>query len=309
MVTDKYDLSVTLSGIKLDNPIIPASGTFGFGYEYKDFYDLNILGSISLKGTTSEPRIGNPVPRIAECTEGILNSVGLQNPGIDKVIQEEIPKISRYFKKPLIANISGFSINEYVECAEKISSSDKIGIIEINISCPNVKNGGMSFGSSSELAGRLTREVKKVSTKPVYIKLTPNVANIVEIAKSCRDNGADGICAINTILGMRLNRKTGKPILANIFGGLSGPAIFPVALRIIYQIASSINIPVIGCGGVSDAGDVIEMMMAGASAVEVGTMNLIDPLASKKIIESLPEEMEKLGINNLRDIIGKSFKQ
>ncbi len=298
------DLSVELSGLKLENPIIPASGTFGFGYEFAEFYDINCLGSISLKGSTKEPRFGNPTPRIAECTSGMINSVGLQNPGIDNVIKEEIPKLSEKYEHKVICNISGFSIDDYKYCTEKVNSIDKIGIIEVNISCPNVHNGGMSFGVDSHMAAEVTKEVKKLTSKPVYVKLTPNVTNIVEIAKAIEDAGADGISMINTLLGMRINTKTRKPIIANKMGGFSGPAIFPVALRMVYQVYDAVKIPIIGMGGITTASDVIEMMLAGATAVQIGTANLINPYACKQIIEELPNEMNKLGIERLRDIIG-----
>lgn len=300
------DLSVNLSGVKLDNPVIPASGTFGFGYEFAEFYDINCLGSISLKGTTKEPRYGNNLPRIAECERGLINSIGLQNPGIDKVISEELPKIRKVFKKPLIANISGFSIEEYVHNCEMIDKEDQIEIIELNISCPNVNHGGMAFGTSPELAREVTEAVKRVTTKPVYVKLTPNVTNIAEIAMFCELGGADGIVLINTLLGMRINLKTGKPVIANKMGGFSGPAIFPVALRMVYQVYEAVNIPIIGVGGVEKAEDVIEMMLAGATAVEVGAANLVNPYACKEIIEDLPKVMEKYKIEKLSDIIGKA---
>ena len=300
------DLSVNLSGVKLDNPVIPASGTFGFGYEFAEFYDINCLGSISLKGTTKEPRYGNNLPRIAECERGLINSIGLQNPGIDKVISEELPKIRKIFKKPLIANISGFSIEEYVHNCEMIDKEDQIEIIELNISCPNVNHGGMAFGTSPELAREVTEAVKRVTTKPVYVKLTPNVTNIAEIAMFCELGGADGIVLINTLLGMRINLKTGKPVIANKMGGFSGPAIFPVALRMVYQVYEAVNIPIIGVGGVEKAEDVIEMMLAGATAVEVGAANLVNPYACKEIIEDLPRVMEKYNIEKLTDIIGKA---
>ena len=300
------DLSVTLSGVKLDNPIIPASGTFGFGYEFADFYDINCLGSISLKGTTKDERYGNNLPRIAECERGLINSIGLQNPGIDKVISEELPKIRKVFKKPLIANISGFSIEEYVYNCEKIDKEEQIEIIELNISCPNVNHGGMAFGTSPEAAKEVTEAVKKVTTKPVYVKLTPNVTNIVEIARACEDGGADGIVLINTLLGMRINLKTRKPVIANKMGGFSGPAIFPVALRMVYQVYEAVKIPIIGVGGIEKAEDVIEMMLAGATAVEVGAANLVNPYACKEIIEDLPKTMEKYKIEKLSDIIGKA---
>ena len=300
------DLSVKLSGVKLDNPVIPASGTFGFGYEFADFYDINCLGSISLKGTTKDERYGNNLPRIAECERGLINSIGLQNPGIDKVISEELPKIRKVFKKPLIANISGFSIEEYVYNCEKIDKEEQIEIIELNISCPNVNHGGMAFGTSPEAAKEVTEAVKKVTTKPVYVKLTPNVTNIVEIARACEDGGADGIVLINTLLGMRINLKTRKPVIANKMGGFSGPAIFPVALRMVYQVYEAVKIPIIGVGGIEKAEDVIEMMLAGATAVEVGAANLVNPYACKEIIEDLPKTMEKYKIEKLSDIIGKA---
>lgn len=300
------NLSVTLSGVKLDNPVIPASGTFGFGYEFTDFYDINILGSISFKGTTKDARYGNPLPRIAECKNGLINSIGLQNPGIDEVISEELPKLRKSFKKPLIANISGFSIDEYKYCCEKIDKEEQVEIIEVNISCPNVHNGGMAFGTSPEAAKEVTMAVKSVTTKPVYIKLTPNVTNIVEIAKACEEGGADGIVLINTLLGMRINLKTKKPVIANKMGGFSGPAIFPVALRMVYQVYEAVNIPIIGVGGIETAEDVIEMMLAGATAVEVGAANLKNPYACKEIIESLPTTMEKYGVHDLSEIIGKA---
>lgn len=297
---------VTLSGWTLDNPVIPASGTFGYGDEFKDFYDINILGTFSFKGTTKEPRFGNPTPRIAECRDGLINSVGLQNPGIEAVINEELPKMKKFFDKKVIANISGFSLDEYVYCCEKIDKEDQVGIIEVNISCPNVHGGGMAFGTDPKMAAEITRAVKAVTTKPVYIKLSPNVTDIVSIAKACDDAGADGLSLINTLLGMRINLKTGKPIIANTMGGFSGPAIFPVALRMVYQVSHAVNIPVIGMGGVSTAEDVIEMMYAGATAVQVGAANLKNPYACKEIIEDLPKVMEKYGIKDLNDIIGKA---
>ena len=298
------DTSVVLSGLKLDNPVIPASGTFGFGNEFKDFYDINILGSFSFKGTTKEPRFGNPTPRIAECTAGMINAVGLQNPGIDYVIEHELPHLKTYFHKPVIANISGFSIEEYAYCCEKIDKEEQVGIIEVNVSCPNVRHGGMSFGTSPEAAAEVTRAVKVVTTKPVYIKLSPNVTDIVSIAKACEEAGADGLCLINTLLGMRIDTMRRKPIIANTMGGFSGAAIFPLAVRMVYQVANACSIPVMGCGGVQSASNVIEMMMAGATAVQVGAANLIDPYASKKIVEELPVEMQRLGIERLSDIIG-----
>lgn len=300
------DLSTELSGVKLDNPVIPASGTFGFGYEFSDFYDINILGSISFKGTTKDVRYGNPLPRIAECKSGLINAIGLQNPGIDKVISEELPKLRQCFKKPLIANISGFSIDEYKHCCELIDKEDQVEIIELNISCPNVHNGGMAFGTSPEAAKEVTQAVKSVTTKPVYVKLTPNVTNIVEIAKAVEEGGADGIVLINTLLGMRINLKNKKPIIANKMGGFSGPAIFPVALRMVYQVYEAVKIPIIGVGGIEKAEDVIEMMLAGASAIEVGAANLRNPYACKEIIEDLPRVMDKYGIDSLKDIIGKA---
>ena len=297
---------VTLSGWTLDNPVIPASGTFGYGDEFKDFYDINMLGTFSFKGTTKEPRFGNPTPRIAECREGLINSVGLQNPGIEAVINEELPKMKKFFDKKVIANISGFSLDEYVYCCEKIDKEDQVGIIEVNISCPNVHGGGMAFGTDPKMAAEITRAVKAVTTKPVYIKLSPNVTDIVSIAKACEDAGADGLSLINTLLGMRINLKTGKPIIANTMGGFSGPAIFPIALRMVYQVSHAVNIPVIGMGGVSTAEDVIEMMYAGATVVQVGAANLKNPYACKEIIEDLPKAMEKYGIKDLNDIIGKA---
>lgn len=295
---------VTLSGITLDNPLIPASGTFGFGYEFAELYDINILGSFSFKGTTKEPRFGNPTPRIAECYSGMINSVGLQNPGIEKVIGEELPKLKKCFNKPVVANISGFSIDEYVYCCEKIDKEEQVGIIEVNISCPNVHGGGMSFGTSCDAAAEVTKAVKAVTTKSVYIKLSPNVTDIVSIAKACEDAGADGISMINTLMGMRIDLKSKKPVVANKSGGYSGPAIFPVALSMVYKVYEAVNIPIIGMGGISTAENVIEMMLAGASAVEIGAANLVDPFVCKKIIEDLPAVMNKYGINNLSEIIG-----
>ena len=298
------DTKVSLSGLILDNPVIPASGTFGFGQEYKDFYDINILGSISIKGTTVEYRFGNDTPRIAECTAGLINSVGLQNPGVDKVVSEELPNLAKIYKKKIIANISGFSIEEYVECAKKMDVVENVGIIEVNVSCPNVHNGGMAYGVSAQSVSEVTKAVKDVSKKPVYIKLSPNVTDIVEIAKACESSGADGLSLINTLLGMRIDIRKKAPVIANKMGGFSGPAIFPVALRMVYQVANAVKIPVIGMGGVSSAQDVIEMMMAGASAVQVGSANLVNPFACKEIIEELPLTMEELGIKSLREIIG-----
>ncbi|MBD5312423.1 MAG: dihydroorotate dehydrogenase [Muribaculaceae bacterium] len=298
------DMSVTLSGVKLDNPVIPASGCFGFGYGMSEFYDIDILGSISFKGTTRDARYGNPLPRVAECEAGMINSVGLQNPGIDAVIAEELPKMREVFHKPIIANISGFSIDEYVECCAKIDREEQVAIIELNVSCPNVHGGGMSFGTCCDSVAEVVREVKKVITKPLYVKLTPNVTDIVAIARSAEEAGADGLCLINTLLGMRIDTRTRRPVIANKMGGFSGPAVFPVALRMVWQVSSVCSVPVIGCGGVSSASDVIEMMMAGATAVEVGAANLRDPYACKDIIEALPAEMERLRIGALRDIIG-----
>lgn len=304
MVNAKRNLSVDLCGVPLDNPVIPASGTFGFGYEFAEIYDINILGSFSFKGTTKEPRFGNPTPRIAETPSGMINSVGLQNPGIDAVINEELPKLEKCFHKPVIANISGFSVDEYKYCCERIDKQDAVGIIEVNVSCPNVHNGGMSFGTSAEAAAEVTSAVKSVTHKPVFIKLTPNVTDIVSIAKACEDAGADGISMINTMLGMRVDLRTKKPIIANKMGGFSGSAILPVALRMVYQVFDAVKIPIIGMGGVSSAEDVIEMMLCGATAVQVGAANLIDPFACKRIIENLPDVMAKYNIENLRDIIG-----
>ena len=299
-------LSVTLCGITMDNPVIPASGTFGFGYEFAELYDINCLGTFSFKGTTKEPRFGNPTPRIAECTAGMINAVGLQNPGVEKVISEELPKLKKCFHKPVMANVSGFSVEEYVYTCEKIDKCEQVGWIEVNVSCPNVHGGGMSFGTSPAAAAEVTKAVKAVTTKPVIIKLSPNVTDIVSIAKACEEAGADGISLINTLLGMRINLRTGRPIIAKTMGGFSGAAIFPVALRMVYQVSRAVNIPVVGMGGVSTAEDIIEMMMAGATAVEVGAANLIDPYASKKIIEDLPAAMEKYKISSLSEIIGAS---
>ena len=296
------DLSVTLSGVHLDNPVIPASGTFGFGQEFLPYYDINILGSLSFKGTTAQARFGNPTPRIAECHDGMLNSVGLQNPGVEHVIAEELPALRRVFRKPIIANISGFSVEEYVRCVELLTREEQVEILEINISCPNVRHGGMAFGTSPEAAAEITRAVKQVATKPVYMKLSPNVTDIVSIARACEDAGADGLSLINTLLGMRIDLRRRRPVLANVMGGYSGPGVFPVALRMVYQVTGAVKIPVIGMGGVGSARDVIEMMMAGAKAVQVGDANLVDPCACKTIIEELPLEMEKLGIDRLSDI-------
>lgn len=296
---------VKLGNISLDNPVIPASGTFGYGYEMSRFYNINILGSIALKGATKEPRFGNPTPRIAECTSGLINSVGLQNPGIDNVIEEEIPTLRAVYKKPFIVNVSGFSIEEYVECCRKIDALSDDLIIEVNISCPNVHNGGMNFGTTPESAAEVTRAVKAVvKNKPVFIKLTPNVTDIVAIAKACEEAGADGLSLINTLMGMRIDVARRKPIIANKMGGFSGPAVFPVALRAVYQVYEAVKIPIIGIGGVSSAKDVIEMMLAGATAVQVGSANLVNPFACKEIIEDLPKVMAKYKIDNLSDIIG-----
>ncbi|MBR3677327.1 MAG: dihydroorotate dehydrogenase [Alistipes sp.] len=298
------DLSVELCGVALDNPVIPASGTFGFGKEMSEVYDINILGSISFKGTTRDARFGNPTPRIAECPSGLINSVGLQNPGVDAVIAHELPELRKIFRKPIIANISGFSIEEYVECCSKLDKEEQVAILEVNISCPNVHNGGMAFGTSPESAAAVTRAVKAVTTKPVFIKLSPNVTDIVAIAKACEEAGADGITLINTMLGMRIDIARRKPVIANKMGGFSGAAIFPIAVRMVYQVAHAVKIPVIGCGGVATAEDVVEMMMAGATAVQVGAENLRNPYACKEIIEELPFVMERLGIEKLSDIIG-----
>ena len=298
------DLSVELCGVALDNPVIPASGTFGFGKEMSEIYDINILGSMSFKGTTRDARFGNPTPRIAECPSGLINSVGLQNPGVDAVIAHELPELRKIFRKPIIANISGFSIEEYVECCQKLDKEEQVAILEVNISCPNVHNGGMAFGTSAESAAAVTKAVKAVTTKPVFIKLSPNVTDIVAIAKACEEAGADGITLINTMLGMRIDIARRKPVIANKMGGFSGAAIFPIAVRMVYQVAHAVKIPVIGCGGVSSAEDVVEMMMAGATGVQVGAENLRNPYACKEIIEELPYVMERLGIEKLSDIIG-----
>lgn len=298
------DTKVTLSGIQLDNPVIPASGTFGFGYEFAEIYDINMLGTFSFKGTTKEARFGNPTPRIAECPSGMINAVGLQNPGIEKVIAEELPELKKCFHKPVMANISGFSVDEYVYCCEKIDKEEQVGWIEVNVSCPNVHGGGMSFGVCPESAAEVTKAVKAVTTKPIYIKLSPNVTDIVSIAKACEEAGADGISMINTMLGMRINLKTKKPVIANKMGGYSGSAILPVALRMVYQVYEAVKIPIIGMGGISSAEDVIEMMLAGATAVQVGAANLVEPFACKNIIEDLPRVMEKYRINSLSEIIG-----
>ena len=295
---------VNLCGIELDNPIIPASGTFGYGYEFAELYDINELGSFSFKGTTKDPRFGNPTPRIAECTAGMINAVGLQNPGVEKVISEELPKLAKCFHKPVMANVSGFAVEDYAYTCERLDKEPQVGWLEVNVSCPNVHGGGMSFGTQPEAAAEVTRAVKAVTTKPVIIQLSPNVTDIVSIAKACEDAGADGISLINTMLGMRINLRNRKPIIANTMGGFSGPAIFPVAVRMVYQVAKAVNIPVVGMGGVSSAEDVIEMMMAGATAVEVGAANLVNPYICRDIVRDLPQVMAKYGINNLTEIIG-----
>ena len=298
------DLTVDLCGMHMDNPVVPASGTFGFGNEFKDFYDINILGSFSFKGTTKDARFGNPTPRIAECKNGMINAVGLQNPGVQHIINFELPQMKKYFHKKVIANVSGFSVDDYAYTCSLLDKEEQVGILEVNVSCPNVHGGGMSFGTDPECAAEVTRAVKAVTTKPVFIKLSPNVTDIVSIAKACEEAGADGICLINTLLGMRVDTKKRAAVIANKMGGFSGDAIFPVAVRMVYQVSKACNIPVMGCGGVSSASDVIEMMMAGATAVQVGAANLVDPYACKKIIEQLPIECEKLGITKLSDIIG-----
>ncbi len=298
------DMKVNLCGIEMDNPVMAASGTFGYGYEFAELYDINILGSFSFKGTTKDERFGNPTPRIAECTAGLINSVGLQNPGVDKVISEELPRLAKCFSKKVMANVSGFSTEEYVYTCKKLDSCPQVGWLEVNVSCPNVHGGGMSFGTSPEAAAEVTRAVKAATTKPVIIKLSPNVTDIVSIAKACEEGGADGISLINTLLGMRIDLKTKRPVVANRMGGFSGSAIFPVALRMVYQVASAVKIPVVGVGGISTAEDVIEMMLAGATAVEVGAANLVNPYACRDIIEELPEKMKKYNIESLKSIIG-----
>lgn len=300
------NMKVTLSGWELENPVIPASGTYNFGYEFQQFYDTNILGTMSLKGTTREARFGNPTPRIAECEAGLLNAIGLQNPGIDVVIAEELPKLREVFHKKAIANVCGFSVEEYVEVAQRFDAQEEIGILEINISCPNVKHGGMAFGQSPEAAAEVTAAVKKAVKKPIYIKLSPNVADIVPIAKAVEAEGADGISMINTLLGMRIEPRTGKPIVSIGAAGFSGPAIKPVAIRLVYQVAAAVNIPIIGMGGLATADDVIEMMSAGATAVQIGSANLVDPYACKNILDELPIKMKEYGIENLTDIIGRA---
>ena len=296
-------LNVNLCGIELDNPVIPASGTFGYGYEFAEIYDINVLGTFSFKGTTRDPRFGNPTPRIAECTAGMINAVGLQNPGVEKVISEELPKLKKCFNKPVMANISGFSVEDYAYTCEKLDKEEQVGWLEVNISCPNVHGGGMSFGTQPEAAAEVTRAVKAVTKKPVIIKLSPNVTDIVSIAKACEEAGADGISLINTLLGMRINKARRCPVIANKMGGFSGSAIFPVAVRMVYHVAHAVNIPVVGMGGVSSAEDVVEMMMAGATAVEVGAANLVNPTVCRDIIEDLPRVMAKYKIENLSDII------
>ena len=297
-------MNVNLCGIALDNPIIPASGTFGYGYEFAELYDINVLGTFSFKGTTKDPRFGNPTPRIAECYAGMINAVGLQNPGVEKVISEELPKLRACFRKPVMANVSGFSVEDYAYTAQKLDACPEVGWIEVNVSCPNVHGGGMSFGTSPEAAAEVTRAVKAVTTKPILIKLSPNVTDIVSIAKACEEAGADGISLINTLLGMRIDIARRRPVIANKMGGFSGSAIFPVAVRMVYQVAHAVKIPVVGMGGVSSAEDVIEMMMAGATAVEIGAANLVNPFACRDIIESLPAVMEKYRIDSLESIIG-----
>jgi len=297
-------LSVNLCGIELDNPVIPASGTFGYGREFAALYDINCLGTFSFKGTTREPRFGNPTPRIAEAPAGMLNAVGLQNPGVEAVISHELPELSKVFRKPVMANVSGFSVEEYTEVCEKLDSQPQVGWLEVNISCPNVHGGGMSFGTDPNAAAEVTAAVKKVTTKPVIMKLSPNVTDIVAIARACEDAGADGISLINTLMGMRIDLKTKKPVIRNVTGGLSGPAVFPVALRMVYQVAGAVKIPVVGLGGVSSAEDVIEMILAGATAVEVGAANLVNPFACRDIIDALPAVMDRYGITNLVDMIG-----
>ena len=297
-------LKVSLLGVELSNPVIPASGTFGYGREFAALYDINILGTFSFKGTTLNPRLGNPLPRIAEAPAGMLNAVGLQNPGVDRVISEELTNLKEIFRKPVMANVSGFSVDEYAETCRRLDGCPQVGWLEVNISCPNVHHGGMSFGTDPAMAAQVVRAVKAVTSKPVIMKLSPNVTDIASIAKACEDAGADGVSLINTLMGMRIDPRTRRPVIANITGGLSGPAVFPVAVRMVYQVAKAVRIPVVGMGGVSTAEDVIEMMLAGATAVEVGAANLVDPFACKKIIEDLPEVMDKYRIDKLTDIIG-----
>ena len=302
----EVNTKVTLCGIEMDNPIIPASGTFGYGYEFAELYDINCLGSFSFKGTTKDPRFGNPTPRIAECQSGMINAVGLQNPGVEKVISEELPRLAKCFNKPVMANVSGFAIEDYAYTCEKLDKEPQVGWLEVNVSCPNVHGGGMSFGTQPEAAAAVTRAVKAVTKKPVIIKLSPNVTDIVSIAKACEEAGADGISLINTLLGMRIDLRTKKPVIANKMGGFSGAAIFPVAVRMVYQVAHAVSIPVVGMGGVTTAEDVIELMLAGATAVEVGAANLVNPYASRDIVNDLPRVMEKYGIRNLTDVIGQA---
>ncbi len=297
-------LKVNLCGIELDNPVIPASGTFGYGYEFAELYDINMLGTFSFKGTTKDPRFGNPTPRIAECTAGMINAVGLQNPGVEKVIGEELPKLAKCFNKKVMANVSGFSVEDYAYTCEKLDKCDQVGWLEVNISCPNVHGGGMSFGTSPEAAATIVKAVKAVTAKPVIVKLSPNVTDIVSIAKACEEAGADGLSLINTLMGMRIDLKTKKPVIANKMGGFSGPAIFPVAVKMVYQVAQAVKIPIVGMGGVSSAEDVIELMLAGATAVQVGAANLVDPYICRDIINDLPRVMDKYGINSLSEIIG-----
>ncbi|MBQ0101267.1 MAG: dihydroorotate dehydrogenase [Firmicutes bacterium] len=301
-------LNVDLCGIELDNPVIPSSGTFGYGYEYAELYDINCLGTFSFKGTTREPRFGHPPPRIADCGNGIVNAIGLQNPGVKKVISEELPKLKKCFNKKVIANVSGFDVSDFVYCCEKLDKEEQVGWLEVNISCPNVKGGGMALGTDPDRAAEVVESVKKVTTKPVIVKLTPNVTDIKVIAKACEDAGADGISLINTMLGMRIDLKTRRPVIANKMGGYSGPAVFPSALRLVHLVAETVSVPVVGVGGVSSAEGVIEMMLAGACAVEIGAANLIDPYVCRDIINALPETMDKYGINNLKDIIGEAHR-
>ncbi len=299
-----YDTKINLCGIELDNPIIPASGTFGYGYEFAELYDINLLGTFSFKGTTLEERFGNPTPRIAECASGMLNSVGLQNPGVKKVVAEELPKLKKVFRKKVMANVSGFGIDEYVEVCRLLDKEEQVGWLEVNVSCPNVHGGGLSFGTDPKVVAAVTRAVKNVTTKPVIIKLSPNVTDITEMAKAAEDAGADGVSLINTLVGMRLDLRTRRPILKNVTGGLSGPAVFPVALNMVYKTSKAVNIPVVGMGGVASAEDALEMILAGATAVEVGAANLVDPFACKRIVEDLPKAMAKYNIKSLNEIRG-----
>ena len=295
-------MSVNLCGIELDNPVIPASGTFGYGWEFAELYDINCLGTFSFKGTTKEPRFGNPTPRIAECTAGMINAVGLQNPGVEKVIAEELPKLKKVFHKPVMANVSGFSVEDYAYTCEKLDREEQVGWLEVNISCPNVHGGGLAFGTDPKAAAEVTAAVKKVTTKPVIVKLSPNVTDIVAIAKACEDAGADGISLINTLLGMRIDLRRRKPVIANVMGGFSGPAVLPVALRMVWQVSHAVKVPVVGMGGVASAEDVVEMMMAGARAVEIGAANLVNPFACRDIVQALPGVMEKYGVKELREL-------